>query len=59
MSKAYWATTCNIHGTFRARNESIAWVKASSPKHPKIRDGKTGCPFCRRDERKEKLIANS
>jgi hypothetical protein len=59
MSKAYWATTCNTHGTIRARNESVAWVKVSSPKHPKVRDGKTGCPFCIRNLKKEVLIANS
>jgi len=52
MTKGFWATTCNIHGTISARNESTKWIKVQPSKHPRDRSSMTGCPFCRRELRK-------
>jgi hypothetical protein len=51
MTKGFWVASCDVHGTIQSNNEKTKWIKVSPSKHPKVRDGKNGCPFCKRLEK--------
>jgi hypothetical protein len=42
-------TNCNMHGSISTKNETTKWIKVQTDKHPRRRDGKSGCPLCRRE----------